>query len=257
MNPTACILIIGNEILSGRTQDANIQFLAQNLGKLGINLQEIRVIPDQEALIVHTVNETRKKFSHVITTGGIGPTHDDITAPSIAKAFGVPWEIHEESFKILEAHFRPGEFNTPRQRMATLPRGAIPIRNPISAAPGFSMDNVHVLAGVPEIMRAMFLELAPHLSKGAPIVSRTWYAFGMSEGQIAEKLEEIQSAFPTLDIGSYPFKLQDQRKGVALVVKGHNENQVKNAAEQICQLIADFGLTPHEGEPTAKEASKI
>lgn len=251
MNPTACILVIGNEILSGRTQDANIQYLALNLGKLGIALREVRIIPDIEHVIIDTVNTTRKQYTHVITTGGIGPTHDDITAPSIAKAFGVPWVIHPESYTLLEAHFAPGTFNAARQRMATLPQGAVPIHNSVSVAPGFTMENVHVLAGVPDIMRAMFDALAPHLTKGKPTLSRTWYAFNMSEGTIAEGLAKIQAEFPDTDIGSYPFKIADGRKGVALVTKGLDRIQVDAAAEKIHALIIQLDLTAYEGEPTA------
>ena len=174
MNPTACILVIGNEILSGRTQDANIQFLARRLGGLGIALREVRIIPDLRETIVSNIVELRARFDHLLTTGGIGPTHDDITSPCVAEAFGVPWEIHPESFAKLEAHMAPGTFNAARQRMATLPRGAVPIENPVSVAPGFSIGNVHVMAGVPRIMQAMFDTLAPRLAGGRPVVSAAW-----------------------------------------------------------------------------------
>ncbi|MFN7635330.1 MAG: competence/damage-inducible protein A, partial [Acetobacteraceae bacterium] len=151
-NPTACLLIIGNEVLSGRTRDANLQFLASRLGQIGIPLQEARVIPDIRATIIGTINDVRARFDHVFTTGGIGPTHDDITSECVAAAFGVPWEPHPEAWSLLERHYAenhpPGTFNPARQRMATLPRGAVLIDNPVSIAPGFTIGNVHVLAGV-------------------------------------------------------------------------------------------------------------
>src|ERR1019366_5181953 len=153
-NPTACVLVIGNEVLSGRTQDANIRFLATRLGEVGIPLREVRVIPDIAETIIATVNEVRAKFDHVFTTGGIGPTHDDITSECIAAAFGVPWEPHPVAFAKMNAAYKPGDFNAARQRMATMPRGASLIETTVSIAPGFSIGNVHVMAGVPRIMQA-------------------------------------------------------------------------------------------------------
>ena len=250
MNPTACILVIGNEILSGRTQDANIQFLARRLGEIGIALREVRVIPDIRETIVSNIVELRARFDHLLTTGGIGPTHDDITSPCVAEAFGVPWEIHPESFAKLEAHMAPGSFNAARQRMATLPRGATPIDNPVSVAPGFSIGNVHVMAGVPRIMRAMFEELAPRLAGGKPVVSASWHADGLLEGAIAEGLESIQHRFPMLDVGSYPYERPD-RRGVSLVSKGSDAEAVTAAASAVRDLIATLGFTPVEGEPAA------
>jgi molybdenum cofactor synthesis domain-containing protein len=248
MNPTACILVIGNEILSGRTQDANIQFLAKRLGALGIALREVRIIPDVRETIVSNVVELRARFDHLLTTGGIGPTHDDITSPCVAEAFGVPWEIHPESFAKLEAHMAPGTFNAARQRMATLPRGAIPIENSVSVAPGFSIGNVHVMAGVPRIMQAMFDNLAPRLGGGRPVVSESWHADGLLEGTIAEGLAAIQERFPTLDLGSYPYE-RPGRRGVSLVSKGIDADAVHRAAEAVRDLIAQLGFTPVEGEP--------
>ncbi len=250
MNPTACILVIGNEILSGRTQDANIQFLAKRLGELGIALREVRVIPDIRETIVSNIVELRARFDHLLTTGGIGPTHDDITSPCVAEAFGVPWEIHPESFAKLEAHMAPGSFNAARQRMATLPRGAVPIDNPVSVAPGFSIGNVHVMAGVPRIMQAMFDQLAPRLAGGRPVVSASWHADGLLEGAIAEGLEAIQHRFPSLDIGSYPYE-RPHRRGVSLVSKGIDAAAVRDAAAAVHDLIAGLGMVPIEGEPAA------
>src|ERR1700734_2192001 len=180
-NPTACVLVIGNEVLSGRTQDANIRFLAIKLGELGIPLREVRVIPDVAATIVATVNEVRAKFDYVFTTGGIGPTHDDITSECIAAAFGVPWEPHPIAWPRMEATYKPGGFNAARQRMAAMLRGAALIENSISVAPGFQMENVYVMAGVPRVMQSMFEWLAPRLQGGQKIEQRAVHSFGLPE----------------------------------------------------------------------------
>ncbi|WP_025827224.1 competence/damage-inducible protein A [Acetobacter okinawensis] len=251
MRRTSALILIGNEILSGRTRDDNIQFLALRLGEMGIPLVEIRVIPDIRATIVNTVTELRARFDEVFTTGGIGPTHDDITSPCVAEAFGVPWEIHPPTFAVLEERFGVENFNTARQRMAKLPRGATPIANPVSIAPGFSIGNVHVLAGVPRIMRAMFEELAPTLQKGAPVFSRTWHTTLLGEGALADGLEAIQDQFSDLDLGSYPFHREDGRHGVALVAKGQDMQRVNAAAQAIHDLLNAKGGSPVEGEPPA------
>jgi molybdopterin-biosynthesis enzyme MoeA-like protein len=256
MNPTACLLIIGNEVLSGRTRDANLQFLATRLGELGIPLREARVIPDVPETIISTVNECRAKFTHVFTTGGIGPTHDDITSDCIAQAFGVPWAVHEETRAIMAADYArrdpPVEFNPARLRMATLPQGAVPIRCSETTAPGFSMANVHVMAGVPRIMRSMFEALAPTLEGGLPILSHTVHANFVYEGQIAEGLSAIQAAFSALDLGSYPYYRRhpdgSPGGGVALVAKGTERAAVAEAAEQMFALLGRYG-TPLQGEP--------
>ncbi len=247
-NPTSCLLVIGNEVLSGRTRDANIQFLATRLGEIGIPLREVRVIPDVRETIIATVNEVRPKFDHVFTTGGIGPTHDDITSECIAAAFGLPWEPHPEAWARLERHYKPGEFNAARQRMATMPRGATLIDNPISIAPGFTIGNVHVLAGVPRIMQAMFEALAPSLQGGPPIASRTVHADGVMEGRIAEGLAAIQARWPMLDIGSYPYYRMGGG-GVALVAKGGDAEAVEAASRDITALLRAVGGKPVQGEP--------
>ena len=218
-NPTACLLVIGNEVLSGRTQDANIRFLATGLGAIGIPLREVRVIPDVPDTIVTTVNEVRAKFDHVFTTGGIGPTHDDITSECVAAAFGVPWEPHPEAWARMERSYKPGEFNAARQRMATMPRGATLIDNAMSVAPGFQIGNVYVMAGVPRVMQSMFEWLAPRLKGGAPIVSRSVHVAGLAEGIIAAPLGEVQAKYPDIDIGSYPF-YRPSGNGVSIVAKG-------------------------------------
>ncbi len=250
-NPTAAILVIGNEILSGRTQDANVQFIAQRLAGLGISLREVRVIPDIADTIVGTVNALRAAYDHVFTTGGIGPTHDDITSPCIADAFGVPWEPHEPTMRAMALLYAEGEFNAARQRMATLPRGAIPIENSISAAPGFSIGNVHVMAGVPRIMRAMFEALKPRLGSYRPVQSAALHVEGLHEGTLAAGLERIQVRFPNLDIGSYPFERLDERSGVTLVAKGTDHDAVAAAHEAIASLVTELGRVAVEGEPPA------
>jgi molybdenum cofactor synthesis domain-containing protein len=247
-NPTACLLVIGNEVLSGRTRDANVQFLATRLGEIGIPLREVRIIPDVQGTIVATVNEVRPRFDHVFTTGGIGPTHDDITSECVAAAFGVPWEPHPEAWARLERHYAPGEFNPARQRMATMPRGAKLIDNAISIAPGFTIGNVHVLAGVPRIMQAMFESLAQTLQGGPPVASRTVHADGVMEGRIAEGLALIQSRWPSLDVGSYPYYRMGGG-GVALVAKGVDANAVESAAREITILLRAVGGRPVQGEP--------
>ena len=247
-NPTACLLVIGNEVLSGRTQDANIRYLARGLGELGIPMREVRVIPDIAQTIVDTVNEVRKKFTYVFTTGGIGPTHDDITSECIAAAFGVPWEPHPVAFARMEAAYKPGEFNAARQRMGTMPRGAALIDNAMSVAPGFQMENVYVMAGVPRVMQSMFEWLAPHLEGGAKIESRSVHAFGLPEGIIAAGLTDIQNRHPDIDLGSYPF-YRPTGNGVTLVAKGTSGAEAEEVIADVTALIASLGRTPIPGEP--------
>lgn len=248
-NPTACLLVIGNEVLSGRTQDANIKFLATGLGELGIPLREVRVIPDVPRTIIDTVNEVRAKFDYVFTTGGIGPTHDDITSECVAAAFGVPWEPHPEAWARMERAYKPGEFNAARQRMATMPRGATLIDNAMSVAPGFQIGNVYVMAGVPRVMQSMFEWLAPRLQGGAKIQQRAVHAIALPEGVIADGLSQIQQRFPDLDIGSYPF-YRPTGNGVTLVAKGTDLVSVEGAVAEITALIAQLGRTPVPGEPS-------
>ena len=247
MNPSAAILIIGNEILSGRTQDVNVQFIAQRLAGLGIKLQEVRVVPDVPCRIVSAVNELRAAYDMLFTTGGIGPSHDDITSECVAAAFGVPWEIHEETDLAMKAVMGK-RYNAARQRMATMPRGAVPIKNEASIAPGFSISNVHVMAGVPRIMQAMMLALEPRLPRGERIEMRAVHGMGVMEGAIAEGLCAIQARFPQLDLGSYPFK-RNGAWGVALVAKGTDLPAMEEAARQATALIAAQGVDPVQGEP--------
>ena len=247
-NPIACLLVIGNEVLSGRTQDANIKFLAIGLGEIGIPLREVRVIPDVRDTIIAVVNEVRAKFDHVFTTGGIGPTHDDITSECIAAAFGVPWEPHPEAWARMEASYKPGEFNAARQRMGTMPKGASLINNAVSIAPGFTMGNVHVMAGVPRIMQAMFAVLAPTLKGGKPIISRAVYALRLAEGAIADGLGAIQDRYPGLDLGSYPY-YRPSGNGVAIVAKGTDVAAAEAAITEVSALMITCGAIPVQGEP--------
>jgi molybdenum cofactor synthesis domain-containing protein len=247
-NPTAAILIIGNEILSGRTQDINVQFIAKRLAALGIKLEEVRVIPDVPRRIISAVNELRAAYDELFTTGGIGPTHDDITSECVAAAFGVPWEIHPETFTMMEARMGKENFNAARQRMATMPRGATPIANAISLAPGFSIGNVHVMAGVPRIMQAMFDALEPNLPRGTPIAMRAVHGMGVMEGAIAAGLSAIQDRYPGVDLGSYPFR-REGAGGVAIVAKGTEVEALKSAIAEATDLIAAQQVTPIQGEP--------
>ena len=247
-NPIACLLVIGNEVLSGRTQDLNIQFIAKGLGAIGIPLREVRVIPDVRDTIVAVVNECRARFDHVFTTGGIGPTHDDITSECVAAAFGVPWEPHPEAWARMERHYEPGQFNAARQRMATMPRGATLIDNAVSIAPGFTMGNVHVMAGVPRIMQSMFASLAPTLQGGTPVQSRAVHAAGLLEGSIAEGLGAIQDRYPALDLGSYPY-YRLNGNGVALVAKGTDTAALDACIAEVSALVEAQGKTPVPGEP--------
>lgn len=247
-NPIACILVIGNEVLSGRTQDANVKFLATRLGEMGIPVREVRIIPDVRETIVRTVNEVRAAFDHVFTTGGIGPTHDDITSECIAEAFGVPWEPQPVVWARMEAHYPPGGFNAARQRMATMPRGARLIDNGHTIAPGFSMGNVHVMAGVPAIMRVMFDMLAPTLEGGTPVVSRSVHAADVREGDLADGLADIQARYPQLDLGSYPY-FRDSGAGVAIVAKGTDAAAAEAAIGEMTALFERLGGKPVQGEP--------
>lgn len=239
-SPSSAVLVIGNEILSGRTQDTNTATIAKFLGALGIELCEVRVVRDVEAEIVAAVNALRASYTYVFTTGGIGPTHDDITADAIAKAFGVGIDYHPEAIALLEPRYKPGEFNVMRRRMARIPLGATLIRNPVSAAPGFQVENVFVMAGVPMVMRAMLDDLAPRLARGAVVVVSTVSAH-VAEGSIAEPLARIQAEHAGVAIGSYPFYRADG-SGVELVVRGREPLAVEAATRAIEAALAKQGV---------------
>jgi molybdenum cofactor synthesis domain-containing protein len=241
---TAAAIIIGNEILSGRTQDTNLAYIAQGLNEVGIVLHEARVIPDVPAMIVASVNELRARHDYVFTTGGIGPTHDDITTECIARAFGVPWTLHPEAHRILEEAYRdrPGQLNEARLRMAHAPEGATLILNPVSRAPGFRIGNVFILAGIPSVMQAMFDAVKPTLEGGAPILSRT-VACRLAEGVLAKGLGEIQARFSDLDIGSYPWYRRGEH-GVSLVARGRDAARLDACAAAITELVRALGDAP-------------
>ena len=241
---TAAVLVIGNEILSGRTQDANIAYVAAGLEKLGIRLREARVVPDIEGEIVQAVNALRERYHYVFTSGGIGPTHDDITAASIAVAFGVKLIRHPDAVSALSAHYDPGKLTPARLRMADVPEGAILIDNPVSRAPGFQIGNVFVMAGVPAILRAMFDGLASRLSGGERMLQHT-ISCGLAEGAIAAELEAIQHRFESVEIGSYPY-FRDGRFGTSLVLRSTEPTLLADAADAVRQMVVSFGGTPDE-----------
>lgn len=232
--PSACVLLIGNELLSGKTQDANLKFIATELARLGIRLEEARVIRDDTDAIVTAVNECRAHYTYVFTTGGIGPTHDDITAEAVAKAFDVELIVDPEA--IVRLKHGGAELNEARLRMARVPEGAELLENPISAAPGFRVENVFVLAGVPPIARAMFAAAEPLLNRGPTIHSRNVDVF-LREGDIATALDGIARAHPEVEIGSYPF-VRDGRFGANLVVRGTDERTVEAVLEEIKSTMA-------------------
>jgi molybdenum cofactor synthesis domain-containing protein len=201
---TAALLVIGDEILSGRTKDRNIGHIAEYVTAIGIDLKEVRVVPDEEAEIVAAVNALRSRYTYLFTTGGIGPTHDDITADCVAKAFGVGIDVNEEARAMLLERIKPEDLNEARLRMARIPFGATLVPNPVSKAPGFRLGNVIVMAGVPSIMQAMLDEVAPTLNTGARMLSQTVEAGDLPEGLYAAGLAEIAKARPGVTIGSYP-----------------------------------------------------
>jgi molybdenum cofactor synthesis domain-containing protein len=242
---TACVLIIGNEILSGRTQDANLAFLARGLDEVGIRLREARVIPDDAGVIVACVNEVRRAFDYVFTTGGIGPTHDDITAQCVADAFGVALIVHPEAKRLLETHYPTGQLNEARLRMAMVPEGAILLPNPISRAPGFQIDNVFVLPGVPSIMQGIFEQLKYRLVGGDKVLSRS-VSCQLSEGALAADLGALQNRYPDLEIGSYPYFRRGDF-GVTLVLRGTDRERLAAATEELKALIGRLGGDPQEG----------
>ncbi len=244
-SPTAAVLLIGNEILSGKTQDVNLQYLGSELATLGVRLVEARVLPDDKDIIVSTVNECRARFDYVFTTGGIGPTHDDITAQCIAAAFGRGLILDEDAVVCL----RRGSFelNEARLKMARVPEGATLIENPLSNAPGFRVENVFVLAGIPRIARAMFETIATYLAAGPPIYSRNVDVF-LREGDIAEPLELIAAEYPEIDIGSYPFA-RDGRFGANLVVRGTDEQRIDEALASIIVTMTELGDDSSVGQP--------
>ena len=234
---TAAIIIIGDEILSGRTNDTNSNFIAKNLLKEGIKLEEVVIIKDDKKTIIERVLNYSQKYSYVFTTGGIGPTHDDITSESISEAFKLKYKINKEAFRILDNYYPKGEFNESRQRMAKMPSGAELILNPMTAAPGFKINNVYVLPGVPEIMEKMFMELLNKLKKGKPKIVTTINT-NLYESKIAISLKDIQKKYKESSIGSYPyFNLAAKTGGVNIVVSSWNMSSVEPIVEDIVNMI--------------------
>ena len=231
----AAILIIGNEILSGRTQDINTSTIAQWLNSIGVKVSEVRVIPDIENIIVETINHLRKVNNYVFTTGGIGPTHDDITAESVSKTFGLKYELHKEAYKILEAYYKPGEFNEGRQKMVWMPENANLILNPTSGAPGFNIENVFCLPGVPSILKSMLGGLTNNIIGGDPILSLT-ISLRTVESEIADSLTKVQNNNQDIEIGSYPF-FQAGKLGVSIVIRSENQSKINNCNSQILKFI--------------------
>ena len=231
----AAIIIIGNEVLSGRTQDVNVISISHWLNTLGVKLEEVRIIPDIEKIIIKTIREVRKKFTYIFTTGGIGPTHDDITSISIAKAFKVEYCYHPEAYKLLEKYYEKGKFNIGRKKMAKTPKNASLIYNPSSAAPGFNIKNVYCLPGVPSILRSMLGGLNNKIIGGNKIISKS-ISLRTVESEISIPLEKIQKKFKYLDIGSYPFFKQG-KIGVSLVMRSSNLKLIDKCLKEIIKLV--------------------
>ena len=233
----AAIIIIGNEILSGRTQDTNTSTLATWLNSIGVKVDEVRVIPDVEKTIVDTLNVLRKENNYVFTTGGIGPTHDDITAQSVSKAFGLKYQTHKEAFKILESYYKPGEFNEGRQKMVKMPENAELILNPTSGAPGFSVENVFCLPGVPSILKSMLGGLKTKIVGGEPILSYT-ISLRTVESEIANSLSKVQNQNKDVEIGSYPF-FHAGKLGVSIVIRSESRSKIDTCNSQILEFLKE------------------
>ena len=231
----AAIIIIGNEILSGRTRDANSSAISLWLNSIGVKVQEVRVIPDVEDVIVQTINVVRKKNNYVFTTGGIGPTHDDITAKSISKAFNVKYEVNKKAYKILENYYKQGEFNEGRQKMAWTPSQAKLISNPTSGAPGFIIGNVYCLPGVPSILKSMLGGLNNLISGGKPIISHT-INLRTVESEIAKSLTLVQDSNKDVEIGSYPF-FKAGKLGVNIVIRSDEQSKIDICTSQILEFV--------------------
>ena len=236
----AAIVIIGNEVLSGRTKDLNTSTLSVWLNSLGIVVNEVRVIPDIEKIIINTVNDLKNKFDYVFTTGGIGPTHDDITAESISKAFNLDYGFHREAFSILEKYYEPGEFNEGRQKMAKMPATANLILNPTSGAPGFYVENVFCLPGVPTILKAMIGGLNNILVGGDPILSKT-INLRTFESEIAQSLTNVQNNNKEVEIGSYPFFRQG-KLGVSIVLRSIDQNKIDKCNSEILKFVKEKNI---------------
>ena len=231
----AAIIIIGNEILSGRTQDVNVVNISFWLNELGVKLEEVRIIPDIESSIIKTINEVRKKFNYVFTTGGIGPTHDDITSQSISKAFNIKYDYHNEAYAILEKYYGKKKFNLGRKKMAKMPIKASLILNPSSGAPGFIVDNVYSLPGVPSILKSMLGGLSNKIKGGKKILSKTIFVRTV-ESEIAKSLANVQRKFKIVDIGSYPF-FRLGKIGVSIVIRSTDKKKIDECYKEIVNFL--------------------
>lgn len=240
--PTAAIIIIGNEILSGRTRDANLAFLGQHLTKIGIEVKEAAVLRDEEVPIIQTVRTFKERYTYLFTTGGIGATHDDITAACLAKAVNKPLIYHPEAVAILKDYYQE-KLNDARLRMALMPEEAILIDNPISKAPGFQIENIFCLAGVPSIMQAMFYSLEARLNQGPPIYQHT-LTCELAENHIADEFAFIQQEFPDVEMGSYPFFQATGTYGVNLVLRSRNKEILETALQRVQKMINEHNATP-------------
>ena len=234
----AALIIIGNEILSGRTQDKNLSYLANWLNEIGIQLSEVRVIRDEEEIIVDAVNNLRKTYNYVFTTGGIGPTHDDITSLSIARAFNVDLEINDKALSILKEYYKDSELTDARMKMTMIPKGAELVDNPISRAPGFKIENVFVMAGIPSIMQGMLEGARKHL-KGGDIIKSTSVDVFTRESNVAEELAELQRNYPDIEIGSYPFS-KENKFGTSLVLRSKDSRLLKKCELELLKIIDKF-----------------
>lgn len=252
--PTAAICLIGDELLSGRTRDINVQQIAGYLAPYGIPVREVRIVPDEQDRIVDAVNALRAQYTYVFTTGGIGPTHDDITADAIAAAFGVGIGKHPEVMAMLQARYDEigTEFTEARQRMARIPHGASLIENPVSGAPGFQTGNVFTLAGVPSIVQGMLQDIGKRLERGVVVGKMTVRAPGLREGDIAEKLAELDRSYESVNFGSYPWFRSVSDHGVSLIARSADRQALELAAKDLISLVAATGI---EGELLEGEAS--
>lgn len=253
-DPTAAIVIIGDEILSGRTADSNINTIAKFLNAIGVDLTEVRVIGDTQAQIVRTLNEVRDQYDYVFTTGGIGPTHDDITADCVAAAFGVPIDERQDALDILLERYGGDAslLNPNSRRMARIPEGATLILNPVSGAPGFQLGNVFVMAGVPRIMAGMLNDVAARLRQGRKVLSRTIKATYVPESLAADILSEVNQAWPDLSLGSYPFGIFPEEFGTQLVIRGRDKAQLDAATDALIAGLPEVVNTAKQRFPEAR-----
>lgn len=239
---TASIIIIGNEILSGRTQDMNVQFIASKLPEIGIHLEEVRIIPDDRARIIDCVREFSSKYNYVFTTGGIGPTHDDITAESGAKAFDRQVETNEKALDNIKQGYKKMNREMPMEakKMALMPKEANLIENEVTSAPGFNIENVYVMAGIPKIMKSMFMSILPTLIGGDPVLSQQ-ISIMVGESKVAERLEQLQNKYPNVEMGSYPF-IHKEKHSTSLVLRSDRKEEIKKAYSELKEMVKEYEI---------------